>query len=1086
MFNFIFISIIIHTPTSSEIPNEHEKFNCSIPLGYIPISNAIELQNINNNLSGYYYLTNDIDCSETFSWDNNSGFLPIGNETAKFNGTFDGMGFKINNLTINRTSDNFLGLFGYIDIQARIENVQVFNIKIIGNSTLGGLVGQNKGNISNCTIICSLSGNSIIGGLVGNNSGIINRTYSYSHLNGIAEIGGLVGRVWGGVVNNSHSTGVVNGSSIIGGLIAINLAVGKIYNSFSINEVAGFSNIGGLIGVNNATVLNCYWDNLTSGQTTSAAGVGLSTTNLMKKSTYVNWDFKDVWGIGESTSYPYLLDWYTNPEIITANVNVTYEDSIYLVNYTAQISSYPDYNGLYTWSMNTNISTSWLSIDNTGVLSGIPSNNDSGIFWITITVIDLCKGEDLQDFSLSVINTNDPPIIFTIKLLNGTEDVTYNFELNATDIDPTNDTLNWSIQTDASSWLDINHTSGTLFGTPLNNNVGLYWVNVTVKDNNGGAANRNYTLKIININDAPIITTNDIPRATEDLLYNVDYEAIDIDPTNDLIYWLFSTNAQWLTFNYSTAVLSGIPINKDVGTYWVNVTAVDNHSGTLSHNFTLIVDNVNDKPVINRTTIPKTFIEDEQIKMHIIANDIDPTNDILSWNLETNADWIKFNNTSSLLSALPTNDVADRTFWTNFSVSDDKGGYDEVNITIYVENVNDAPIIIINDIKIAIENQLYSVDYNAEDIDPTNDTLNWSLQTNTTWLNINESTGVVSGIPEIGDAGIYWVNITVNDGNGASDWRNFSLTVKPMEPLPENQNPLIITENELNAFVDETYKVDYYATDDKTPTSKLVWRIDTNASWLTFNQSTKTLTGTPRIINIGSYWVNITVLDTDGGVAFTNFTVTVKPSSIIRQNNKPILSNGKISPNNGDTETDFIFSVHYYDEDGDTPFFLRVIVDNSPFNLELSNGDPYDGTYKFDTRLSKGIHTYYFEANDGRELAITFDGTPISEDTAKTTSEVKEKKDDDGIHISNNTIVYLALIIIIIVILSLVLFALYQRKHGPSLQDKLEFFEDDVSEALIDEESEPIEQDPTKNDLDIGEVEELDEISVVEEKKITQ
>jgi hypothetical protein len=62
-------------------------------LAATPITNCTELQNIHNNLAGDYYLANDIDCSG-FDYGDGKEFMPIGNWSSKFTGTFDGRGCK--------------------------------------------------------------------------------------------------------------------------------------------------------------------------------------------------------------------------------------------------------------------------------------------------------------------------------------------------------------------------------------------------------------------------------------------------------------------------------------------------------------------------------------------------------------------------------------------------------------------------------------------------------------------------------------------------------------------------------------------------------------------------------------------------------------------------------------------------------------------------------------------------------------------------------------------------------------------------------------------------------------------------------
>ena len=88
--------------------------------------------------------------------------------------------------------------------------------------------------------------------------------------------------------------------------------------------------------------------------------------------------------------------------------------------------------------------------------------------------------------------------------------------------------ITWNLATNG-SWLNIDKFSGILNGTPKNDDVGLWWVNVSVNDGNGGTGFSNFTLNVININDLPFIDTIDINTINEDEYYEVKYKAIDLD-----------------------------------------------------------------------------------------------------------------------------------------------------------------------------------------------------------------------------------------------------------------------------------------------------------------------------------------------------------------------------------------------------------------------------------------------------------------------------------------------------------------------------------------------------------------------------
>jgi hypothetical protein len=204
-----------------------------------------------------------------------------------------------------------------------------------------------------------------------------------------------------------------------------------------------------------------------------------------------------------------------------------------------------------------------------------------------------------------------------------------------------------------------------------------------------------------------------------------------------------------------------------------------------------------------------------------------------------------------------------------YTIDDGNGGTDTATVDITVVNVNDAPVISTTDVTTANEDALYSVDYNATDIDPS-DTLTWALETDAGWLSINTNTGVVSGTPDNDDVGTYWVNVTVDDGNGGTDWTNFTLTVSNT-----NDPPVITTTSLPEGTQGEAYTFQLNATDEDGDT--LTWSVSgTNAE--NFDVSaTGVLTSTPA--TTGTFYINVFVNDGNGGSDSVNLTWVIIASS---------------------------------------------------------------------------------------------------------------------------------------------------------------------------------------------------------------
>lgn len=239
------------------------------------ICDCIDLQDIQNNLSGNYRLYSDIDCSDTINWNSGAGFLPIGTYT----GTFDGYNHTISNLYIRRLTTDNVGLFSIIS-SGTAKNVFFQNSNVSGEDYVGTLASD----VRNSTILNIHITNGFVnssstqyrgtGGVIGtlSNSASTLSSLSYTGIvrtNG-SEAGGVLGSCYsiGSYLDKSYAnvyiygtgnTGIVN-SIRIGGL------VGEIYNNCTINTSYAITNLNstysvlaGLVGgAHNGSIYNSY------------------------------------------------------------------------------------------------------------------------------------------------------------------------------------------------------------------------------------------------------------------------------------------------------------------------------------------------------------------------------------------------------------------------------------------------------------------------------------------------------------------------------------------------------------------------------------------------------------------------------------------------------------------------------------------------------------------------------------------------------------------------------------------------------------------------------------------------------------
>jgi len=306
-----------------------------------------------------------------------------------FNGTLDGNGHSISNMVINsnyngnRWKSDYLGLIGFLYEDSIVKNIQLRNIKILGEGGyVGGLASDNIGIVLRCSVTGNINGTAFVGGLVGDNSGYIvacstscNVQLSPEELVGIA--GGLVGYN-NGCISNCCAIGTVTGKEGLGGLVGDN--GGNISNCYAIGTVAGETSVGGLIGENWGIVSQCYavceiiadsndsiggligkgfgqttnsfWDVQVSGQKISAGGIGLPTAKLQDPETYLNagWDLAgetsngvgDIWTITEPNTYPQLTI-FTDQYSITQLPGSGTADNPYEIATAAELVAIIDY-----------------------------------------------------------------------------------------------------------------------------------------------------------------------------------------------------------------------------------------------------------------------------------------------------------------------------------------------------------------------------------------------------------------------------------------------------------------------------------------------------------------------------------------------------------------------------------------------------------------------------------------------------------------------------------------------------------------------------------------------------------------------
>lgn len=199
------------------------------------IANCVQLEELDDNtadMSSYFKLANDIDCSDTVNWNEGEGWVSLASFSDRFSGTLDGDGHSINNIYMHRSPTTRIGLFSYIQ-NATFKNLSITGSMSNSTTDMGACSGALASSSSNALTIdnvhstLNLSGEQdSIGGLIGcvyaEDTGAITVTDSSvsATLNGGA-VGGLIGDVdisnaTSMTVENTTTSGSFAGSDVSG------------------------------------------------------------------------------------------------------------------------------------------------------------------------------------------------------------------------------------------------------------------------------------------------------------------------------------------------------------------------------------------------------------------------------------------------------------------------------------------------------------------------------------------------------------------------------------------------------------------------------------------------------------------------------------------------------------------------------------------------------------------------------------------------------------------------------------------------------------------------------------------------------
>ena len=311
-----------------------------------------------------------------------------------------------------------------------------------------------------------------------------------------------------------------------------------------------------------------------------------------------------------------------------------------------------------------------------------------------------------------------------------------------------------------------------------------------------------------------------------------------------------------------------MPDEADVGAATVAVTATDLTGDATTVAFDLTVSTTSDGPTATLTAIPSaseeaTFTYDAASHFY----DAEPGN-ALSFSC-AGPNWLTVDASTGLLSGTPTNDDIGLASVT-VTVTDQTGQSASTSLELSVDNVNNVPLVTDIFDPTSPEDEIFSYDTASHFRDMERDGGMTYAVSGPAWLTIDSASGLLSGLPSQDDIGPTLLTVTATNRSGACVSADFHLAVSLVDGAPT-----VSAIESLDPSDDAPFSYDASVHFGNVDSGDILTFSVNGPDWLSIDDVSGEITGTPANAHIGPTLVTVTATDLFGDSTSVDFHVVV-------------------------------------------------------------------------------------------------------------------------------------------------------------------------------------------------------------------